>query len=147
MVDFFHQCSERNKKAIYGTPSWWTAVRPAACHGKILSPQNAINGTPRHHPISTRSPVCTTKRTKTRGQKRNICETWGRTKKEKLLNWAKYSSVVQTTSFPWQWLFLRSNKSRNTRDDASNEINNGQNVFYSSVSTIIRWVIWGKNVG
>ena len=50
MVDFFHQCSERNKKAIYGTPSWWTAVRPAACHGKILSPQNAINGTPRHHP-------------------------------------------------------------------------------------------------
>ena len=22
----------------------------AACHGKILSPQNAINGTPRHHP-------------------------------------------------------------------------------------------------
>ena len=74
----------------------------AACHGKILSPQNAINGTPRHHPISTRSPVCTTKRTKTPGQKRNICETWGRTKKEKLLNWAKYSSVVQTTSFPWQ---------------------------------------------
>ena len=137
MVDFFHQCSERNKKAIYGTPNArascmsWKNLVPSKCHKWNTTPPSLY---------STRfSPMCTTKRTKTRGQKRNICETWGRTKKEKLLNWAKYSSVVQTTSFPWQWLFLRSNKSRNTRrGDASNEINNGQSVFYSSVSTIIR---------
>ena len=38
MVDFFHQCSERNKKAIYGTPNArascmsWKNLVPSKCH-------------------------------------------------------------------------------------------------------------------
>ena len=104
MVDFFHQCSERNKKAIYGTPNArascmsWKNLVPSKCHKWNTTLPPSL--------YSTRfSPMCTTKRTKTRGQKRNICETWGRTKKEKLLNWAKYRTMYRPLPFPGNGCF------------------------------------------
>ena len=73
----------------------------AACHGKILSPQNAINGTPRHHPYI--HPLLSNVYYKTDKDARPKTEhMWnlGEDKEGKTPKLGQVQNYVQTTSFP-----------------------------------------------